>query len=520
MVEVKRYIVLAAALMCVVVAASGQQRVHVAGLEDHAEYRALVDEERALVRRADSIAGRIAELRQTLRTDTLGRAATSAAIVAMEGEGFDIRGRRAQLAGRINTIEQEWILENLLASEAGASGGAVGADSTAVAGERHSRNLVYSSYFERGLDAEQLAELREAQEAEMEMPVLLASWRDNRRRRELLAEEYDRTGAQIAADSVKGMFDVEARAQARIEERIGGEWSAIFDSKSYLYNLIADRESRTAMLTRFEEGMERLRGEQSRWQGVAPASLTDYVLQKRMLVEYETALAENLGNAGAVDSLRWAARELPDARELEEFGPVELRERLFLDYSDITIGTTPYNSSNPIPEVAVWPRGSIWRVRLGGFASRQSPSLFRGASPLGVMQGADGRFTYFAGGFASDSLAREAVERMRRVGFRSPSAVAWIDGVYIDPAADEGARLYRVEISGVGELPVEVREAIASAGTGDSDIVRSGEAYVVTPLDAAAATTLRTALERLRTLHPEMNAKLFRIESGKLKIEN
>ncbi len=122
------------------------------------------------------------------------------------------------------------------------------------------------------------------------------------------------------------------------------------------------------------------------------------------------------------------------------------------------------------------------------------------------MQSGEGRFRYFAGGFPTDSLARAAVEQLRRAGFRAPHTVVWIDGVFIDPAATDAERIYRVEIAGVETLPDMVRELAAAA-----DIVRSAEACGVTPLDAAAAIRLRTDLEALGADHPEWEIKLSKI---------
>jgi hypothetical protein len=322
------------------------------------------------------------------------------------------------------------------------------------------------------------------------------------------ASDYDGAGSAAAADSLKGLFDERARENSLLEERIGREWGAIFDNKSYLYNLLADKRNRSDMLTRYEEGLAGVREQRSE-RYAAPAAIVDYVLQKRMLTDYETSLAGELGNSAALDSLRRAAEGLTRMEELAGLGPVELKERLFLDYGDIAIGTTPYGADNPIPEVAVWPRGIIYRVQVGNFASRQSPSVFRGASPLSVEITPEGRYRYYAGGFPSDSLATAAVEQLRRAGFRSPSAVVWMDGVRIDPEAEGEEKIYRVELSGVEELPDEVRDAIAREEAGD--IVRGEGSFVVTPLDAATAVRLRTDLEALGAEWPGMGAKLLKI---------
>jgi hypothetical protein len=232
--------------------------------------------------------------------------------------------------------------------------------------------------------------------------------------------------------------------------------------------------------------------------------MADYAVQKPLLIDFEAALARKRGDAVAIDSLGLAAADVPSLAEVGELAPVTLTDRLLLDWADVAVGRTPYSAANPIPELRVWPRGVIWRVRLGAFSARQAVSVFRGASPLAVERGADGRYRYYAGGFRIDSLAAAAVERLRKAGFRAPAAVVWMDGVLIDPDADrEGERRYRVKISGVEELPAEVRELVGGAG-----IVRGAEAFIATPLDAAAAVRLRARLEALKASHPGLEARL------------
>lgn len=508
-----RIIIAVTATLFGIFGASGQQRTVIAGLEGNTEYRTLIDEEAALVRTADSLTAEIASLRRILRTDTLARAATSAAIVRMEERSFEIRSGMARLASRINTIEQEWILAGLLSPVNGDLNASSGLDSAPEGGNgenegRHSPNLVYSSYFETNLSPEQLAELRRAQDGESDIPRSLERYRNAHREMVALAREYELASTQGHADSIRTRFDALSTALRTLGEQTASRWETIFDSKSYLYNLLADKENSGDLLARLEQGMERLREERP-GQTAAPAALTNYMLQKRMLTEYETVLAESLGNSSAVDSLRKVLAALPGPASLDGLEPVVLKERLFLDYSNIKIGGSPYNAGNPIPEVAVWARGIIWRIQVGNFSARQSPSVFRNASPLAVQKGDDGRFRYFAGGFPTDSLAKEAVEQLRKAGFRAPTAVVWMDGVFIDPAADGGTKSYRVEISGAAELSRETREAIAAENTGD--IVRGPEVFIVAPLDAAAAVRLRTRLEAISASHPYMAVKLSKI---------
>lgn len=504
----KIYIVTVAALLVGVWGASGQQRAVVAGLEDNTEYRTLIDEEGVLVRTADSLATRIASLRRRLRDNVEGREAVSQEIVGLEERSFEIRSVMARLASRINTIEQEWILAGLLSTDEAATD--TGGDGENV---HNSPNLVYSSWFESELSPDELDELHGAQDAEGALPPLVAQYRAAHAQLKALAGEYGTVDKLAAADSIGTAFDDLAARVDSLAERIGGEWESIFDGKSYIYNLLADKGNHESLMTRFEEGMERLREERSRWQASgAPTAILDYVLQKRMLTDHELALAALINNDAAADSLRRITAVLPGPATLDDLAAVKLTERLFLDYADVAVGGSPYNAANPIPEVAVWPKGIIWRVQVGNFASRQSPAVFRGVHPLAVQRSGDGRFRYFAGGFPTDSSALAAVERLRKAGFRAPVATVWMDGVFTDPAATDETT-YRIDISGAEELSPEIREVIASATEtgGGGDIVRGGGAFIVTPLNGATAVKLRAALESLKSTHPGLEIKLSKI---------
>jgi hypothetical protein len=507
------FIVLSLSIFCLQFSiCEAQQRQVIAGLEGHTEYRALLRQEASLVRSADSLAAGIASMRGRLRADTLDRAALSASIVSMEERSFELRSTMARLASRINTIEQEWILANLStprpASSDGPDGNLEGGDGTEEA-DSPTKEGAYDSWFESGLSADQMAELRRAREIEGGLPLLVDRYRQYHGRLVALAGAYNAARSQAPADSIRERFDALNEENRVLAQRIGSEWSTAFDNKSYLYNLLADKQNRGDLLRRFEQGLERLREQlPPALEMGAPAPLVDHVLQRLMLADYEIALAAELGDVAVADSLRAVASSLPGPLSLAGLEPVTLTERLFLDYAETKIGGSPYNSSNPIPEVAVWPRGIIWRVMVGGFTQRQSPSVFRGAHPLAVQRGDDGRYRYFAGGYPTDSLALAAVERLRKAGFRAPTAVVWMDGVYIDPAADEGAKDYRIEITGAEELPAVAREAAAG---GAIDIVRGPGRFIVTPLDATTAVRLRQTLESLKPELPGTEIKLSKI---------
>jgi hypothetical protein len=511
--KIFRTYLLAALAVCYTAGVGAQGRVRIAGLETNAEYSALVAEEESLTRTLDSITHSMKEVRETFRADTTNRGVLSEKILKMEEEMFDIRGRQARVTGQINSIEQDWILQSL--DEGNVVVEAV--DSTAL--EENGTlvaNLVYNKYFDRNLSSTEIHDLRSAQEKEVTIPPLVTQYRENNDRLGVLKSAYNLAIEAPVADSIKVLFDSLVRANADIDRHIALDWNSVFDNKSYIYNLLMDKNNRTDLLERYTGDLEKVRSRQAEWRGRwASDAITTFTLQKRLITDYEILLARELDNQPALDSLVKVQRALPliDSLALE---PVTIKERLFIDYENITTHSSPqYGATNPIPEVKIYPKGVIYRVLLGTFSTVQKPAIFRNVAPIAVERDSEGNYRYFAGGFPSDSTARAATEQMRKVGFKKPEPVVWMDGIYINLAngnktATENApkRFFRVELSEVDELSDEVKELITTV-TGGSEILRAGDVFVVGPLDDVSRTLhLRTALDGRQ---PELEIKVTEI---------
>jgi hypothetical protein len=471
-------------LLCAATAQS-QQRTPIGGI-DNEEYRALIAEERALVVTADSLSGIAATLRGAFRVDTIARDAIATDIRRTERLSSETRARMARIASQINAIEELWIVENLKPDNPAEVPDEEKTNEPAT----RPANLAHDPWFEARLTVDQLTELRRAQRSESTLPPLAVQIRDNHRTLTALAQAHAEATTREGADTIYARFNTLRAANRALTQRLGTEWEDIFDSKTYIYNLLAERENRPELTAPFDDTAS----------DAAPVELRNYVLQKRHLTDYEISLAHDTGNTAAVDSLRGVVKALWGAESLDDFHPVTLKERLFLDFAELTFGR-----QGTIPQVAVWPRGTIWRVMVGSFTSRPSTATFRGAMPLAFSLGDDGRWRYFAGGFATDSLASEAAARLKKAGLRTAVPVVWIDGEMIDPS-EAGERIYRIEISGVAQLPPQVDEAITAHD--GVDIARNGENFIAAPLDGVAAIRLYLTLDALKTTHPEMETRL------------
>ena len=112
----------------------------------------------------------------------------------------------------------------------------------------------------------------------------------------------------------------------------------------------------------------------------------------------------------ARDSLRGVAAQLESIDY--RLPRVEVAERYFLDYDSVAFSSKPvYSYQNPIPECRVYANGTIYRILLGTFNTKRAAATFRGAYPLFYLINDEGKWCYYAGGFATLAEAEAALRR-------------------------------------------------------------------------------------------------------------
>ena len=216
--------------------------------------------------------------------------------------------------------------------------------------------------------------------------------------------------------------------------------------------------------------------------------LMGYLIRKKALVEYETALASSLSLTSSRDSLRVVTSDLKN-RDYR-LSRLSLERRSFINYEPIEVkGTNFYHTKNPIPHTKVYDYGTIYRVRIGLFKNRPNLVALRGVTPLSYTDAYNnGLYAYFVGGFRTEQEAREGAEQLRKMGFKSPVVAVWIDGDYY-PTVDEMKRsqsLYNIEISGVPSLTDDIKARILNHKS-DCTISRIGSTFVVSSFEGKSA---------------------------------
>lgn len=471
----------------------------IAGLGDNAAYMSLLREDAVLQIREDSIVGAVNNLRHLLRDDDANRKMYSIEILNLENKIFGIRSSKARLIDKINTIEQDWVLANLNTPKStqsqveNAANGDV-PDSLKV------RNLIYNRYFKETLSADDYQALKKAQTLEMDAVGYINRYMTNYNAMSELATLYQTAQTEDQAKDIQDKYNALRKMNDVLSDSLSVTWSYIFDNKSYVYGYLLDKSRQDAILSREAESLSAADQQLSRIRGeYASDVIADYFIRKKVVVDYESAVADWLQLNVAKDSLAGVKRQV----EAVDFKlpKVDIKERSFIVYEPIEFSTMlKYSSQNPIPECRVYTVGTVYRILLGTFKTKRAVSTFRGAYPLCYTISADGGWSYYAGAYATKAEAVEANNLVKKKGFARPAIVEWADGVYKNISqeiADGHTVLYRVEINGTQTLSDSIKEIIATNAEG-CELSRVGQQMFVVGTfdDRVVADKVATAISQ------------------------
>lgn len=459
------YTTLFALLFAGTTAALAQQPVvaRIAGLEQNEEYMALLREDALLQQREDSIAAAVVRVRNLLRDDPENQRRYAQQIMQSENSIFEVRTKKGRIIDRINTIEQEWVLANLNADASRRT--QTVPESSELPDSLKRRNLVKNRPFARHLPAEDYAALQRAQRAETRAVAFVNSYLENYETLSALERSFDSLRTEEEAIALKERFAELAAQNRRVADSLSAVWNFIFDNKSYAYDYLLEALRKEQLLDRQSARLSEAMREISSLQGeTASDELVDYFLRKQMLVEYEKSVAEAFELGTARDSLQAVQEQL--AKIDYRLPKVSVSDRIFIQYDSLVFSAQPvYSAQHPIPPCRIYERGTIYRVLLGNFQSKRPVSTFRNTSPLSYLE-EDGRWRYFAGGFATAAEAQEAQVRLKKRGFLRPEVVVWIDGEYRNlsqqPLPTATASGYRIEVTGADALTEAMRSAVTA----------------------------------------------------------
>ena len=443
------------------------QQANVPELANDPHYMSLIEKNLELVSRTDSISLLIADLRTEIRNNPEQEASYIKGlrdrILRLEQERFMINNERGTVVNEINRIEQEWAI-NMLKSPIAFEEEMTtnnGEDEEAV--RTTHRYLYDNDIFREALHEDKLRELYEAQEQERRIVELIEEYRQHYDTLSNIATAYRGATTEEEALPLYNRFTKLGEEADSLDVEIDKMWDNILTTKNYTYSYLLEKKGAFAQLDKADEEYKKSKQQCNQNVGTyASDALMRYVIGRRAMLDLEHSFAITMELGSAADSLA----ELRHSIRLPEYRltPVELEERLFLEYENILFGrTNHYNNSNPIPDLKVYERGTIYRILLGDFRTKQTPTIFKGAQPLYVERTEDGHYIYYAGGYATLEEAERAQHFMKSKGFKSPEICYWENGT-----------MKRLE----SKQDAEVKPKVTTTENG-GDVVLSGKRYMV-----------------------------------------
>ena len=346
---------------------------------------------------------------------------------------------------------------------------------------RMKRDLVANDYFAERLSEADYTSLRAAQKREVKIKEMVELYATKYRELLALQRQYMEAPTKAKADEISVQFTAKMSEMSSLDSSISSMWSSLYFNKIYAYDLLMEREGKTAMLDFSAEIVARAEQEINANTDLYQSdAVVGYYARKKALTEYEMGVAAALSLTPSRDSLKTVLAGLKN-RDYR-FSKLSLQRRSFIVYEDVEIKTPSiYTSKNPIPQTKVYDYGVVYRVRVGIFSKKPSVSALRGATPLSYTNTThSGYYAYYVGGFRTELEAQEAVTRLKKAGFRDPIISVWVDGTYYPTVAEmrRSESQYSLEISGVSTLSEEMKSAILSQKS-DCTISRVGATFVV-----------------------------------------
>lgn len=439
------YIITLLTLVTAAFAVAHTQEPEFPELESNERYMELKQRGAQLQEREDSIQQLLGLAREefNLHRDSIlangGAESFASYILKLESDIFELREQRGDLITEINNIQQEYILAHMysMAHKQESQEEEVESVEEVVVPEKH-RELIKNYIFTDALSTADYTELVEAHTLDGQMDALCQEYNDLYAKMVSTAARYRQTEIESEADSLFSSFKHLKRRASELNNDIESKWNYIIDTKYYAYGYLLELNNKYDLLDSSTETFSQMRLESSRHEGLYESdALMHYAIGRPTLLDFEIALAEEMELEEACDSLKQVRSALNVPEYRHEI--LQITKRLFIDYQPVVIGRTNYyNTDNPVPALKVYERGTIYRILLGSFRSKQPMTLFKGVQPLYIAQ-QDGNYVYYAGGFDSLIQAEETQLFLKDKGFKQPEICRWTDGqmVNISKQVDE-----------------------------------------------------------------------------------
>ena len=443
-------------------------------LANNNEYVALIEQSNRLRIKSDSIYSLLSERRAMLHSDKVDDIeALRAEIISLEQQTHDISVEQGGVARRIGDIEQALIMEKILSQQQHVVVGEVLDDSVDESATKATANLIDNECFKTGLSTADYAELQRAQAEESEMLNLVNEYKRSYARLKEVSEGYATADRASVATPLYEEYEALSVKLDELNTKMHNTWNHILDTKYFAMSFILEKAHRYDILDRASANYQTMQQTCAEKDGqYSSDALMRYAIGRSTLLSYEIEFARDMRLKPAQDSLRGVLDRYSQPYYSNKTIKVEYRE--FMDYAPVKIGRTNfYDENNPLPELQVFERGTIYRIRLGQFRTKQTMTLFKGVQPMSIERNEDNLYCYYAGGYAKESEAREAQQFLKDKGFKNPELCCWKDGKMTvitssktaETKSAESKTRYMVEI-GITTLDSAMRQLINKEAPG------------------------------------------------------
>lgn len=398
-------------------------------LSENSEYTALMEQNRGLSSQADSINRLLTERRLALHNNTDGNLETlRAEIISLEQQAHDISIEQGVVARRIGIIEQNIIMDKILSQQQHVVVGEVLDDSIDESTTTAVANLIDNECFKRDLSAADYVELQKAQREESEMLTYADEYLKTYNRLVEVADGYAKADRASVATPLYEEYETLSAKLKELDAEMHKMWNHILDTKYFAMSYILEKAHRYDILDRASANYQTMQQTCAERDGqYSSDALMRYAIGRNTLLSYEIEFARDMRLKPAQDSLRQVKERY--VQPYYSNRPITVEYREFMDYAPIKIGRTNfYDDSNPLPELQIFEKGTIYRILLGKFRTKQTMTLFKGVQPMSIYRDSDGMYCYYAGGYANESEARDAQQFLKDKGFKNPELYCWEDG--------------------------------------------------------------------------------------------
>lgn len=518
------YTILASGFACI--SSASAQSSATGQIHSDSNYIKLNDQTKRLKQSEDSVQTLIARNRTLFENRPDNKDTYAAEVVRLEGVLYDIRSNISKIAAQIFQVEQEYISRNISNSDPSTpnsdTGNALGLMN------KESRNLFNNYFFVSNLSKAEIAYLSSS--AQVEKQIASVQSAVNRLYKELgeLKDRYDKTTSQNEVDT---LFVQAKELKTRItatDNQIAQSWQKLFNQKIDTYLVLIDKLKGVDRLTleQIDQKSRAVRREEAfAAEQLAPNTVL-FQTQKRLALDYEVLLAQNLDLNMALDSLSKQIATL--TIDKPSYPDITFAPRNLIVYGAITLtGKYSYSSVDSIPEIKIPKTGIYYAIQVAAMAKAPAAlSFFKGGEPLQVEKLTDGRLRYTLGGFTSYAEAQKGVNQLIKAGFKAPVMMAWVNGVFtpslkakaeeanIVKSAEADGKIYKIEIkTNNAALSTALKEIVDMHAKGKQMTrMNQGSNYIFTVLQFATKAEAEVVAQIIRDKNREVTVIVEAIE--------